>query len=84
MELFLNRFIPGLENGQTKHIHGEMDRVLKEEVDDVIEKSDKKLNAVWRETIDETLDNYLEIFLKALFTTAKPILHKVLPPIILV
>jgi len=49
----------GLENGQTKHIHGEMDRVLKEEVDEIIENPDKKLNAVWRETIDETLDNYL-------------------------
>ncbi len=49
----------GLEYGETKHVHGEMDRVLKEEVDAVVENPNRKLSNVWHENVDATLDNYL-------------------------
>ena len=49
----------GLEYGETKHVHGEMDRVLKEEVDAIVENPNRKLSTVWHETIESTLDNYL-------------------------
>jgi bleomycin hydrolase len=49
----------GLEYGETKHVHGEMDRVLKEEVNAVVENRNRKLSTVWHETIESTLDNYL-------------------------
>lgn len=49
----------GLEYGETKHVHGEMDRVLKEEVDAIVENPNRKLSTVWHETIEGTLDNYL-------------------------
>ncbi len=49
----------GIKNGETKHIHGEMDRVLKEEVDSIIENPGKRLSTAWHENIEATLDNYL-------------------------
>jgi len=49
----------GLQYGETKHVHGEMDRILKQEVDAVVENPNRKLSTVWHETIDATLDNYL-------------------------
>lgn len=49
----------GLEYGETKHVHGEMDRMLKEEVDAVVANPNRRLSTVWHESIDATLDNYL-------------------------
>ena len=49
----------GLEYGEDKHVHGEMDNVLKEHVDAVIENKNRKLSTVWHESIDATLDSYL-------------------------
>lgn len=49
----------GLNYGETKHVHGEMDRVLKEQVDAVIENPNKKLSSAWRESIRGTLNSYL-------------------------
>lgn len=49
----------GLNYGETKHVHGEMDRVLKQSVDAVIENKNKKLSTAWHETIDGILDSYL-------------------------
>ncbi len=52
----------GLKDGEKKHVHGEMDRILKEEVNTVIENPDKKLSTAWHETVNATLNNYLGKF----------------------
>ena len=49
----------GIKYGEAKHIHGEMDRVLKEEVNAIIENPNKRLTTIWHENIESTLDNYL-------------------------
>jgi len=49
----------GLNYGETKHVHGEMDRVLKQHVDAVVENKSRKLSTVWSESIESTLDSYL-------------------------
>ncbi len=49
----------GLNYGEEKHVHGEMDRVLKQNVDAVIENKNRKLSTVWHEAIDATLNTYL-------------------------
>ncbi len=49
----------GLNYGETKHVHGEMDRMLKDEVDAVIANPNRKLSTVWHEAVDATLNTYL-------------------------
>jgi len=49
----------GLNYGEKKHVHGEMDRVLKQHVDAVIENKNRKLSTVWLEPIEATLNAYL-------------------------
>ena len=49
----------GLNYGEEKHVHGEMDRVLKEQVDAVILNRNKKLSTAWRDAIRGTLNSYL-------------------------
>lgn len=49
----------GLNYGEDKHVHGEMDRVLKQHVDAVVENKNRKLSTVWHEPIDATLNSYL-------------------------
>ncbi|MHA7109637.1 aminopeptidase C [Sunxiuqinia elliptica] len=49
----------GLNYGEAKHVHGEMDRVLKKQVEAVIENPNKKLSPAWREALRGTLDSYL-------------------------
>jgi bleomycin hydrolase len=49
----------GLNYGEEKHVHGEMDRVLKQHVDAVVENKNKKLSTVWYESIESTLNSYL-------------------------
>ncbi|MCF6357946.1 MAG: C1 family peptidase, partial [Draconibacterium sp.] len=49
----------GLNYGEEKHVHGEMDRVLKQHVDAVIENKNRKLSTVWLEPIEATLNSYL-------------------------
>ncbi len=49
----------GLNYGEKKHVHGEMDRVLKQHVDAVIENKNRKLSTVWLEPIKATLNSYL-------------------------
>lgn len=48
----------GLNSGEDKHVHGEMDRVLSEQINAVIEKS-KKLSTAWQEAFEGTLNAYL-------------------------
>ena len=49
----------GLNYGEEKHVHGEMDRVLKDQVDAVILNKNKKLSTAWRDAIRSTLNTYL-------------------------
>lgn len=49
----------GLEYGEEKHVHGEMDRVLKQHVDAVVENKNRKLSTAWHHSIEETLNSYL-------------------------
>jgi bleomycin hydrolase len=49
----------GLEYGEDKHVHGEMDRVLSEFVDAVVENKNNKLSSSWHEAFTLTLDSYL-------------------------
>lgn len=49
----------GLNYGEEKHVHGEMDRVLKQHVEAVVENKSRKLSTVWHEAIEGTLNSYL-------------------------
>ena len=49
----------GLEYGEENHVHGEMDRVLREFVDAVVENKNRKLSTAWREAFRKTIDSYL-------------------------
>ncbi len=49
----------GLKYGEEKHVHGEMDRVLREFVDAVVENKNNKLSTAWREAFTSTLNSYL-------------------------
>lgn len=49
----------GLEYGEEKHVHGEMDHVLKEYVDAVVENKNQKLSTVWYDAYIQILDSYL-------------------------
>jgi len=49
----------GLQYGEDKHVHGEMDRVLKQHVDAVVENRNRKLSTAWHNSIEETLNSYL-------------------------
>ncbi|MDP3433664.1 MAG: C1 family peptidase, partial [Bacteroidota bacterium] len=48
----------GLNYGEEKHVHGELDRVLLENVKAVVGNPNKKLTTVWQEVMNNTLDNY--------------------------
>lgn len=49
----------GLNYGEEKHVHGEMDMVLKQNVDAVVENKNKKLSTAWHESLESTLNSYL-------------------------
>ncbi len=49
----------GLNYGTEKHIHGELDKVLKEYVDGVIENKNRKLSTAWFDGYNGILDAYL-------------------------
>lgn len=49
----------GLNYGEEKHVHGELDQILKNQVDAVIKNPNRKLSPVWSEPIISTLDSYL-------------------------
>lgn len=49
----------GLEYGEDKHVHGEMDNLLKKQVGAIVENTNRKLSPVWQEPVRSTLDSYL-------------------------
>ena len=52
----------GLNYGEEKHVHNEMDKVLEEQVKAVVENGNKKLSTAWEDAIRSTLDSYLGKF----------------------
>ncbi len=49
----------GLNYGEPKHVHMEMDEVLKNFVDAIVKDPNKKLTPVWHEAFNRILDTYL-------------------------
>jgi bleomycin hydrolase len=49
----------GLKYGETKHVHGELDNILKQQVDAIVENRNKKLSTVWNQPVEATLNTYL-------------------------
>ena len=50
---------PGIKYSEEKHVHGEMDEVLRKMVEAVVENKNKKLTPVWDEALNSTIDAYL-------------------------
>ncbi|MEA3445997.1 MAG: C1 family peptidase [Bacteroidota bacterium] len=50
---------PGLEIGEEKQVHGEMDAILDNYIEGVIKNKNKKLTPVWHKAFDNILDAYL-------------------------
>ncbi len=57
--LIPDEFYAGLVIGEEKHIHGEMDDVLKAYTDAVLKNGNRKLTPVWSKGFDALLDTYL-------------------------
>lgn len=53
---------PGLNYGETKHTHGEMDELLQAYVDAIVKNKNRKLTTVWHEGFDAVLDVYLGVY----------------------
>jgi bleomycin hydrolase len=49
----------GLNYGEDKHVHGELDQLLKNQVDAIIKNPNRKISPVWLESIESTLISYL-------------------------
>ena len=49
----------GLNYGEEKHVHGEMDEMLKQQVDAVVENKNRTLSDSWINAINSTLNSYL-------------------------
>lgn len=49
----------GLEYGEDKHVHGELDGILKAYLDVVIKRPDKRVSTAWRKGFEGILDAYL-------------------------
>lgn len=49
----------GLNYGEEKHVHGELDRLLLDNVKAVVDNPNKKLTSAWHDALDGTLDTYL-------------------------
>ena len=50
---------PGLNYGEDKHVHGELDNVLKSYVDAVVQNKNQKLSTAWHDAFTKILDTYL-------------------------
>ena len=49
---------PGLNYGEEKHVHGEIEAVLKGMLDQVIKNENKKLSPAWKNAVNGVLDAY--------------------------
>ena len=53
------KVFPGIRYNEEKHVHGEMDNLLRKMVESVVENKNKKLTPVWDQAINNTIDTYL-------------------------
>ncbi len=53
------RVYPGIKYDEEKHVHGEMDNVLRRIVEAVVENKNKKLTPVWDQAFNNAVDTYL-------------------------
>src|SRR5690554_2365326 len=49
----------GLKYGEDKHVHSEMDQVLKDYVDAVVQNKNQKLSTAWHDAYKQILNTYL-------------------------
>lgn len=49
----------GLNYGEEKHVHGELDAILKAYLDVVVKKPNKRISTAWRQGVEAILDAYL-------------------------
>ena len=49
----------GIKYDEEKHVHGEMDNLLRKMVEAVVENKNKKLTPVWNQAINNAIDSYL-------------------------
>ena len=49
----------GLNYGEEKHVHGELDRILLDQAKAVVDNPNKKLTTAWHDAMNGTLDTYL-------------------------
>lgn len=49
----------GLNYGEDKHVHGELDAAIKAYVDAVVKKPNRKISTAWRQGLEGILDAYL-------------------------
>ena len=49
----------GLKYKEDKHVHGEMDNILRKMVEGVVENKNRKITPVWEEALNNTIDAYL-------------------------
>jgi len=49
----------GLNYGEEKHVHGELDRLLLDNVKTVVDNPNKKLTSAWHDALEGTLETYL-------------------------
>lgn len=49
----------GLEYGEDKHVHGELDGILKAYVDVIVKKPNKKISKAWKQGYEGVLDAYM-------------------------
>ena len=49
----------GLNYGEEKHVHGEFDRILLDEVKAIVDNPNKKLTSAWHDVVEGTLETYL-------------------------
>ncbi|NEW83091.1 MAG: aminopeptidase [Mariniphaga sp.] len=55
------KVFPGIKYDEEKHVHGEMDNVLRNMVEAVVENKNKKMSPVWDEAVNSTIDSYLGV-----------------------
>ncbi len=51
----------GLNYGEEKHVHGELDRTLFDNVKTVVDNPNKKVSTAWHDAFDSILDTYLGV-----------------------
>ena len=52
---------PGIKYDEEKHVHGEMDDVLRKMLVAVAENKNRKITPVWQEAVNSTIDAYLGV-----------------------